>query len=271
MLSVGLLLAGVAVVLFTFAQYQRTRLRQLRTAQRSTTRELAAIAESVSQALVEAGNYSQIAEVSGVVRCDAPLTSEVTKQSCVYYDAQVSREFEESRFGGGRRARRRSSRTRRGSETVSSNAQRVRFWVEDAFGRILVDPTGAEIEAIQTADRFESVELAGLGGSLKIGGFSLTLNLPTLGQEPGRRTLGYRYRERALPVGRRVYVIGEVSDASGELTVQRPRGKGRFLISLRSKDEIVRSATTQVRWLLTGSAGSGAVGAALVLLGLLGV
>jgi hypothetical protein len=267
-LTIGLLLAGISIVLLAMSQYQRGQLRQLRRAQRSTTKELAAFAESVSQALVETGNYSQVVEMAGVIRCDEPLISEIAKQPCVYYDAQVSREYEETRHLSSRRAKRRSSKTRRGSEMVSNNSQRIPFWVEDSVGRILVDPTNAEIEPIQIADRFESAETTA-GGSLKIGGFSITLSVPSPWPESGRRTIGYRLRERTLPVGRRVYVLGEVTDASGELTVQKPRGKGRFLVSLRSKEELMRSASVRAQWLTATGAGSGVASVAMVAIGLL--
>ncbi len=270
MLIVGVLLASVGIVLLVLAEYQRTQLRQLRAAERSTTRELAAYAESVSQALVEAGHYSQIAEVSGIVKCDTPLISEVAKQPCVYYDARVSREYEESRYRETRR-RRRQGRTRRGSETVANNTQRVPFWVEDAAGRIHVDPSGAEIEPVQIADRFEPAAPTGGGGSLTIGSFSITLPSLSTTPEAGRRTIGYRFRERAIPLDRRVYVLGEVTDASGTLTIQKPSQKGRFVISLRSKEEIVRSVATRAQWITVAGAGSGATGVIVVALALLGM
>ena len=184
----------------------------------------------------------------------------------MYYDARVWREYEEARH----RSRHQSSRTRRGSERGSSNSQRVPFWVEDAVGRILVDPTGAEIEPVQMADRFESAETTG-GGSLKIGSFSITISGLPVGRDSGRRALGYRFRERALPIGRRVYVLGEASDASGQLTIQKPSRKGRFLISLRSKEELVKSATTRARLLIVSGTGSGGAGALVVVLSLLRV
>ncbi len=202
MLAISFLLACVSIVLLVVAQLQLARLRQLRAAQRSTTRELAAYAESVSQALVEAGNYSQVAEVTGVIRCDSPLTSEIAKQPCVYYDAKVWREYEETGRWSSRRARRRSARARRGSEVVSSNSQRVPFWVEDAVGRILVDPTDAEVEPIQIVDRFESAEAAAGSGTLKIGSFSITVSGLPFGSEPSRRTSVGRYEVSRGPVGR---------------------------------------------------------------------
>ncbi len=269
MLILGVLLASIGIVLLVLAEYQRTQLRQLRAAERSTTKELAAYAESVSQALVEAGHYSQIAEVSGIVKCDRPLVSEVAKQPCVYYDARVWREYEESRFREGRR-RRSQAKTRRGSEVVSSNSQRVPFWVEDVAGRIHVDPSGAKMEPVQIADRFEPATPTGAGGSLTIGSFSITLPGPRTAEEVGRRTIGYRLRERAIPLDRRVYVLGEVTDASGTLTIQKPE-KGRFVISLRSKEEIVRSAVTRAQWITVAGAGSGATGLIVVALALLGV
>ena len=271
MLILGVLLASVGIVLLVLAEYQRTQLRQLRAAERSTTKELAEYAESVSQALVEVGSYSQIAEVSGIVRCDTPLTSEIAKQPCVYYDARVSREYEESRYRDGRRRRRRAD-TRRGSEIVANNTQRIPFWVEDAAGRIHVDPSGARIEPVQIADRFEpAAPAASGGGNLTIGSFSITLHGPPTVADEGRRTIGYRFRERAIPLDRRVYVFGEVTDASGTLTIQKPRQKGRFVISLRSKEEIVRSAAIRAQVMTIAGAGSGAAGVIVVALALLGV
>ena len=253
MLVLGVLLATIGIILLVLGKYQQAQLRQLKAAERSTTKELAEYAEAVSQALVEVGSYSQIAEVSGIVRCDKPLVSEIARQPCVYYDARVWREYEDVRFRGSRRQRRRA-RTTRGSEVVSSNSQRIPFWVEDAAGRIHVDPSGAEIEPIQIADRFEP---AAPGGSLTIGSFSITVRGAPPVPEEGRHTIGYRCRERTIPIGRRVYVLGEVTDSSGTLTIQKPRQKGRFVISLRSKEEIIRSVATQAQWITAAGAGSG--------------
>ena len=68
-----------------------------------------------------------------------------------------------------------------------------------------------------------------------------------------RRTLGYHFREWLLPLNRAVYVLGSASDMSGELMIQKPREKGKFLISLKSGEELVTSAKSGMTWGLYGS------------------
>jgi hypothetical protein len=63
----------------------------------------------------------------------------------------------------------------------------------------------------------------------------------------GRRTLGYRFTERAIPAGRQLYVLGEVADEGGELRVRKP-AKGRFIVSVRSEEAIVAGAKTGLLW-----------------------
>jgi hypothetical protein len=60
--------------------------------------------------------------------------------------------------------------------------------------------------------------------------------------------LGYAYEEWAIPVGHQRYVLGEATDASGELRVQRPSDIGHhFIVSTRSEEALTARATTIIR------------------------
>jgi hypothetical protein len=232
MVVVGVVLLVVAGVLLLIRRSRQSKLRRITGTETSTAKELAELASSVSQELGGRTGFSQAAEVKGLAKCDSPLTSEVASQSCVYYDMRVTREYEETYYETDSQSGRRVQKTRRSSDTVAQNSQRVSFWVEDRTGRIKVDPSGADLDSVQVVDRFEP---APSGGTISFGGFALDVGVLALGTGSGTRTLGYRFRESILPVDRQVYVLGEATDSPGELTIQAPRDKGRpFIISLKS-------------------------------------
>lgn len=111
-------------------------------------------------------------------------------------------------------------------------------------------------------DRYEPAGQAQVG--LSIGG--LQLGLGNLGCT---RTLGYRYRESLLPLARQAFVLGEASDSSGTLTVQKSRQKGdKFIISLKSEEQLVQSAQRTINWLLYGGVACGVLGVVALVVGL---
>ena len=148
----------------------------------------------------------------------------------------MTREYEETyteRDSEGRS----QTRTRRGSESVSSNERGTPFQLRDATGTITIDQAGATLEGDKLASRFEQ------GGSkpgmaIKFGGLSLSFDMAG-----GRRTLGYKMEEYAITVGKRLYVLGEARDDGGQLRVTKPTEKGkRFLITVKSEEDMVKSA-----------------------------
>src|SRR5215213_11405371 len=92
-----------------------------------------------------------LVEVKGTLRCEEPLTSEMSEKTCAYYSATVTREYLERDYddddndvGSDRR-----------SEIISQNVQFAPFSVEDATGSVPVNAEGAEVDARQVVNRFE--------------------------------------------------------------------------------------------------------------------
>jgi len=193
---------------------------------------------------------AHIVEVKGTLRCDEPLTSEMTGTECAYYSAAVVREYlEEDRDD--------NDVTRdRCRETLSSNVQSVPFRVEDAMGVVAVDPEGAEVDAKSVMDRFERFT-GQEGPSVSLGGVTLRLG-------ERERTLGYRYQESILPVDAPVYVLGAVREG-GAIGAPPPGTEGaRFIISHRSEEALTKSIGGDARVLALVSAGLGAFGAIFI-------
>ena len=268
MLYVGIALLVVAAILLVIRRGQVGSLRQVMATETSTVESLRQLSSGVAEEIGEADQFHQYSEVKGIARCDSPLAAEVSGQSVVYYQTSVSQEYEETYWDRDSQTGRQERRTRRGSDVVASNERRAEFWVEDATGRIRVIPEGASFDTVKSVDRFESGPPSS-GASISLGGISIDLGgvLAT----SNRRVLGLRYRENVVPVDARVYVLGEASTRSGELAIQMPGDQDRrFLISVKSEEEIVRSTKRTVTWLTYGSAFAGGLGAVLAVLGLVG-
>jgi hypothetical protein len=262
----GGVLVAAAVGLFLGSGSQRRKAYAMKATDTSTAADLRSLADSVAKE-IGAGSFNQVTEVKGAVECDTPLKGELSGLPCVHYAMSVVREWEETVRKTDSEGRH-TQETRKGSDTVASNTRSVRFRVKDATGAVDVDPTGAKIDGEKAVSQFQPGESS--SGSLELGGFRI--NLPGALGAGGRRTLGYRYTETVIPVGAQVYVLGEAVDAGGALAVKKPAKKdARFLISMRSEEELVRKAGSAVKGLSIAAAVCAAVGIALAVLAFLGV
>lgn len=187
--------------------------------------------------------------VTGTLRCDHPLKAEISGQLCAYYEMSVVRESEsEERDSAGK------TRRTRDSETVASNRQAAAFAIEDATGRVVVRPDGAEFDARQVVSRFEPVQS---GGSITIGGFHFNPSSES-------NTIGYRSTEKLLPVDAPILVLGVLHE-TGEIGAPAAGETDRqFLISYRSAAELARSYSRQAGG--TGVAAKAAIGIGALLL-----
>jgi E3 Ubiquitin ligase len=197
-----------------------------------------------------------LVEVKGALRCEEPLTSEMSEKSCAYYSATVTREYLERDYdddddvGSDRR-----------SEIISQNVQFAPFSGEDASGSVPVNAEGAEVDARQVVNRFER-NTGNEGTSISIGGATFNLG-------GGERTIGYRFTESILPVDAPVYVLGTVQE-SGEIGAP-PSGEAehRFVVSHRSEEALGQSLGKTVMWLGVGAIGAFVVGVVLLVIGII--
>jgi len=263
-LGVVLVLGGVA--LFAGASSQRKKLGLMQGTQTSTAADLTSLAASVAKD-IGAGSFAEVAEVKGTIRCEQPLTSELANTPCIYYSMHVSREYEETYWDTDSKGNR-VQKTRRGSDTVSQNTRSCPFQVEDATGRLTVDPSGAALTGEKVYDRFEPGEPRST--SLNIGRWRFDLGSFAMGT--GRRTLGYKYEETIVPIGRPIYVLGEATDSGGQLTIRKPTKKGTtFIVSLKSEEELTRSAAGTSKGLTIAAAIVAVAGVVIAVLSLLKV
>jgi hypothetical protein len=261
----GIVLLLAAVGLYLGSRSQKKRLGEMSATQTSSAAELAELAAAVAKD-IGPGSFNQIAEVKGRIECSAPLVSELSQTSCVYYSMSVTREYEETYWERDADDHQ-VQRTRRGSESMSSNVRKVPFLVRDSSGTIEVDPEGAKIFDEKVFSEFQQGEARGDG--FRFGGFSFNPS-SFAALSGGRRTIGYRFEESAIPVGRDIYVLGEAVDSGGRLRVCKPGTKGAsFIVSLKSEEQLAAGAKSTATGLSIAAIVAGVLGVAAALIGIL--
>ncbi len=249
----GLLLLATAGGLAWGYRSQQRKLGLIASTEVCTVGHLRELAASMAEGL-GTGSLRFPAAVSGKVRSEEPLTSELAEAASVYYSMTVSREVEEpSDPTEGK------SSTRRSWKQLAHQQRAVPFAIEDATGSLAVDPEGASVTAEQALSRTEP---AGAGArTLTVGRYSL--------QAPADpQTRGYRFSEEVVPVGAEVYVLGEVSDPGGELRLANPTGEGKLLISVKSREQLLKDLGSGSKFLRGAAIVCGVFGLLLLVFGL---
>lgn len=261
---IGIIFIAIGALLIFLRSKKQGHLLEIKSIPTSTAKELAETCKSINDELGQSGGFKQLSEVKGMIKCDQPLTGELSKQSCVYYDMKVEERYEETYWdkdANGNQVR----KTRTGNTTVSSNTQKVNFQIMDETGKITVNPNGANIDAIQVVSKYEPHTAN--QASISFGGFKLNLNTSSSGD---RKILGYEYTERILPLDRKAYVIGLASDSTGELMIQQPTEKGKpFIITLKSEEELVKGTESTIKIMMISAIVCWALGAGAIVYGLL--
>ncbi len=236
-LIAGIVVFGIGLILGFVQRHQRATALSIKSARRATIAELIHMAEEIAQE-IGGGSWRDYVKVLGTVECDRPLMSELKQEPCVYYTMSVRRDYEETVMRTDSKGK--SYReTQRRSETVATNTQSIPFWLHDTTGKIEVNPDEAAIDSVKLLDEFRPDQAS--SDVLRYGAFSQALGRAERGGD--RHTLGYRYSESILPLGRRVLVVGEVSDHSGSLVLRKPSAPGqKWLISLKTDDELAAKA-----------------------------
>ncbi len=250
-MSIVLAIICYAITAFLIYNYfnLKTRLEAISSVETSDAAALNDIYQGVAGE-VGKGYFEQPAEIKGVIECENPLESEIGKHTCVYYRMSVTREWEEDYDEKDGETGKNVRKTRKGSEVMSSNTRSTRFLVRDETGTLLINPEGAQIDTEKIVDRFEAQNSVA-GGTISFGGFSFSLG--GTADAGNRRTLGHRFHEEILALNKRVYVLGNATDMSGELMIQKPREKGQFIISTKSEEELMASSQSGMKWSLIGA------------------
>ena len=231
----------------------------------STVKDLEELAKEMSggEGASYENAFSHFAEVKGKGIIEVPLKAQISGRECLYFKVTVEREREEkywTKDSNGNRVQKR----KRVWDTVSKNEQYADWYLEDTTGKIKMDARQAELDGlVETVNKYEpQVPTGGSFGQALLGIVtSMTTN---------DKVLGYRTKEYILPIGTQLYVLGNVSDSSGELQIQNVTEKDKkYLISTKSEEEIVASSQKSIKMQKIGSYVCFGLGGLLLVIGII--
>lgn len=264
MAIVGGILLIVGIVLFFVRRSKLNRLGCIRSARLSTAHDVQQIASAVATD-IGAGSWQDYVKLYGKIACDTPLRSHEKNVECVYYKTKVTREYEEEETRKDEHGKT-VKETKRHSEIVSQDEQSTPFWLMDSTGKVEICPTDADIETVEILSEFRPERQR--GGKISFGGFSLSTSTHRHGRG---RTLGYKYEESILPIGRDALIVGMATDAASRLTIRKPsENKQQFIISLKTEGELTKGVSRHAQQAFYAMLGCLGVGTALIAVGLLG-
>jgi hypothetical protein len=243
---IGVILLLLSIGLVYGYRSAKSKVLDMASTETLTAASLKETADAVAKE-IGAGSFNQLCEVKGIIRCNLPLSSALTKTPCVYYTSSVTEEYEETYYE--RDAQGRDQRhTRTKTHTVSSSSQQAEFFLEDQTGRIPIKPDGADWDPISTLSEVRQA-------------------IPSQSYN-NTRYLGTRYNESAVPIGKLAYILGQARDEGG-LSVRKPEGDKRFIISLKSEEELTANAQGSLSAYKIGAILCGVLGLAFLFYGLL--
>lgn len=258
MLIGGLVLIAVAAGALAYAHFARRAARGMTATETLSCGDITTLAQGVAGE-VGGGSFRQRCEVVGAA---APgpggaIRAPESGQEAVWHRTQVTRHWRERQTvqRDGRSVTEMVDR----SETVSEIVSEAPFVVRDDSGTIAVAPAGADVDAPEkVVDRSEQGDRADSAVEVVAGAL--------LGSEQGER---FEHEEWIIRPGARLYVHGEISDATGQVAFAKP-ADGRFLISTRSEEQIVKGKETAAKVATWVGAAAAVAGVVLVVAGAAG-
>ena len=281
MIWFGLVLLAVAALLFFLSKRSETKVHHVKATETSKIGDIEKLIAEVAGDMPDglATGFKDYIEVKGRVVCDEPLRGEISDQDGAIVETdvvRVSERREEIRDAQG------NIRTewRKTEETVSSNRRESPFWIDDGTGRLRVKSAGGKgVELVKVVERFQPANANDGGSGFGAGQVTLSMGRFQMSLGSGRwdpsssRTLGYRFVERLLPIGKPVYAIGEVAATEDEgVVLRRPTDEDKkkpFMLSPRTEEEIVKASEKSAKILRIVAIVVAVLGVGLVVFGII--
>ncbi len=264
----GILFIIGSIVAFFMKKSSEKQLLTLGAMESSSIAELEKLSDEVGkdEALGGKGYFNRDVKINGTIGCDNPLRSEFAKTNCVWYESKVIRvyEVENTRRDNNGNI---TTNWERKEETVSNKSNKTDFWITDETGKIYVSFNDLNFDKEKSYDMYKPANEI-KGSEIRIG--EIVLNIGNMDSR-GSRTLGYKYIEEVLPVGKKVIVAGEARDVDGVLRFYKPQEKHfSYMLRFGTETELMNSLkkainTESIIFAASGVGGLIALGLGIIL------
>ncbi len=245
MLVFGIILIAIAIFLYFRKKKLEDKLLNIKYFDKVDIKSAVENCISVSTEL-GSGYYSQMVKVVAVAKMDEPILGEFSNKECVYYEVSAEHRFErkqETRDQNGR------VRTNWVAGTSSIGTARVggEFWLVDKSGEKLdIDIEGADMTLVDAVSDFKSTRR------------SVDFSFGSYNPESSRnvRSKGYSITESNIPVGKQLFVIGELHDRDGAPKISKPQddeADNPFIVSTVSEDKVIGKIEGKAKMMIFGA------------------
>ncbi len=180
----------------------------------------------------------------GRVVVQNPLTSPMTGTPCLYYKIETVASWKVG------------DQTK--TKTIDEQKHAAQFGIDDGSGVVWVDAhEGGDFEPEQVREQTQTPGLLGgiTGTDLAFGNYRVSTGALAMGTK-------YTVKERVLPIQQNLYACGKA--ASGSIAAP---GWRQLILSNKSRDELLASATKTAKISLIAGAAAFALGGALAVVG----
>lgn len=250
---VGAILIAVGVALFFYKKKVEDKLLDVKYYDKTDIKSVLDTCISISSEL-GTGHFSQMVKVSAKAQIDEPLIGEFSNAKVVYYEASAEHQFEklvETKDSEGRTKKNWVS----GSQTIGSKRDGGIFELNDGTASVEIDIQGSDLTIDYAINQFKSSNR------------SVDFSFGTYRPESSRdmRSKGYKEVERNIPVGKELFVIGELNDRGGKPTITVSQEKGNpFIVSVHSEEKVIGGLESKVKMVYYGAIACVVIGPALI-------
>ncbi|MFO0740455.1 MAG: GIDE domain-containing protein [Labilithrix sp.] len=232
LLPVGIALFALGLIGLIYGIFQRLK------AGRITDAPLVSTGDVASRGRAVAGAKGQVS-AQGIVSCAQPVIAPFSGVPCLYYEIKCT-------------ARWKDGDTQK-SKLIDEQKVAAQFVIDDGSGAVPIDAReGGDFEPTQKKSETKGTGLVGgiTGTDLEFGNYRVNTPILDVGTK-------YEVEEEVLPMVPRLYACGRIGDLGNVIAAPSWRA---LILSAKSRDELLASATKTAKLSLIA-------GAALLLVG----
>lgn len=239
MVGIGMVVVTLGIIGLIWGIFQKVK------AGRVADAPLVGTGDAAQRGSAVAGPKGQISAQGNVV-CPQPLTAPFSGTPCLYYRIKCTAEWKEGDTNK--------------SKILDDQKVAAQFSIDDGTGPVFVDATeGGDFEPSQTKRDTKGTGLLGgiTGTDLLFGSYRVQTGMLSLGTK-------YSVEEEILPLVPRLYACGRVAEQGGAIKAPAWRS---LILSQKSRDELLASATKGAKTFLLGGAGAFVLGSVVAIIG----
>lgn len=239
LVGIGMLIVALGIIGLIYGVFQKVK------AGRVMDAPLAATGDVTRRGREVAGPKGQISAQGNVV-CQQPLIAPFSGQPCLYYRIKCTAKWKDGETHK--------------EKILDDTKMAAQFAIDDGSGPVWIDAReGGDFEPSQRKSETKGTGLIGgiTGTDLTFGSYRVNTPMLDLGTK-------YEVEEDIMPVVPRMYACGKIADQGGAIGAP---GWRSLILSAKSRDELLASATKTAKMALIGGAAAMFVGSGMAAVG----